>query len=109
MQIHNLKKENKNKKNQKVGRGGKRGKTSGRGHKGQNARAGNKKRPAIRDVIKKLPKQRGYRFNSRRKAVIVEEKDLVSKEGKKESFSELRKRLGFKGSKIKIKKSTKDK
>jgi large subunit ribosomal protein L15 len=43
-----------------VGRGGKRGKTSGRGTKGQNARAGHKKRPEIRDIIKKLPKRRGY-------------------------------------------------
>lgn len=47
-----------------VGRGGTRGKTSGRGGKGQTARAGNKRRPEIRDIIKKLPKQRGYRFNS---------------------------------------------
>ncbi|MBI5077888.1 MAG: uL15 family ribosomal protein [Candidatus Yonathbacteria bacterium] len=42
-----------------VGRGGKRGKTSGRGTKGQNARAGHKKRPQMRDTIKKLPKLRG--------------------------------------------------
>ncbi len=47
-----------------VGRGGKRGKTSGRGTKGQSARAGNKKRPQMRDIIKKLPKNRGYRFKS---------------------------------------------
>jgi len=43
-----------------VGRGGKRGKTAGRGTKGQNARAGRKKRPELRDIIKKLPKRRGY-------------------------------------------------
>lgn len=43
----------------RVGRGGRRGKTSGRGGKGQTARAGRPPRPAIRDVIKKLPKQRG--------------------------------------------------
>ncbi len=42
-----------------VGRGGKRGKTSGRGGKGQSARAGNKRRPEWRDIIKKLPKLRG--------------------------------------------------
>ena len=47
-----------------VGRGGKRGKTSGRGGKGQTARAGNKRRPQMRDIIKKLPKLRGYRFQS---------------------------------------------
>ncbi len=49
-----------------VGRGGKRGKTSGRGTKGQNARAGHKKYPEIRDAIKKLPKRRGYGKNRSR-------------------------------------------
>ncbi len=47
-----------------VARGGKRGKTSGRGTKGQKSRAGHKIRPEIRDMIKKLPKLRGYAFNS---------------------------------------------
>jgi len=64
MQIHQLQRKNKNKKSRIVGRGGKRGKTSGRGTKGQNARAGHKKRPEIRDIIKKLPKKRGYKFSS---------------------------------------------
>jgi len=64
MQIHNIKKNKTNKTKIKIGRGGKRGKTSGKGHKGQNARAGNSGRPEIRDMIKKLPKLRGYRFNS---------------------------------------------
>lgn len=50
----------------RVGRGGKRGKTSGKGTKGQNARAGRKKRPEIRDIIKKLPKRRGYGKNRAR-------------------------------------------
>lgn len=59
MQIHQIKRKNKNKKAVKVGRGGKRGKTSGRGHKGQKARAGHRIRPAIRDEIKRLPKLRG--------------------------------------------------
>jgi large subunit ribosomal protein L15 len=48
-----------------VGRGGKRGKTSGRGGKGQTARAGHKIRPEIRDLIKKLPKRRGSRQEPR--------------------------------------------
>ncbi|MDO8481999.1 MAG: uL15 family ribosomal protein [bacterium] len=47
----------------RVGRGGKRGKTAGRGTKGQNARAGRKKRPELRDIIKKLPKRRGFGKN----------------------------------------------
>lgn len=65
MQLHTLARTTKNKKKKIIGRGGTRGKTSGRGTKGQNARAGNKKRPEFRDMIKKLPKMRGYRFNSR--------------------------------------------
>ena len=64
MQINTLKREHPNKKYQQVGRGGTRGKTSGRGGKGQTARAGNKRRPEMRDIIKKIPKLRGYRFHS---------------------------------------------
>ena len=63
MQIHNLKRQHKNKKDRLVGRGGKHAKTSGRGGKGQTARAGNKRRPEMRDIIKKIPKLRGYRFH----------------------------------------------
>lgn len=59
MQIHQVKPHSKRKKKVQVGRGGKRGKTSGRGTKGQKARAGHKIRPEIRDVIKTLPKLRG--------------------------------------------------
>ncbi len=59
MQVHNLKRKTKNKKSAQVGRGGTRGKTSGRGTKGQNARAGHKKRPELRDFIKRIPKLRG--------------------------------------------------
>lgn len=59
MQKNNLKRKNPNKKDRVVGRGGKHAKTSGRGTKGQNARAGHKKRPEIRDFIKRIPKLRG--------------------------------------------------
>ena len=64
MQIHNLKRKTPNKKVMIVGRGGKRGKTSGRGGKGQTARAGHKARPEWRDFIKRMPKLRGYSFQS---------------------------------------------
>jgi large subunit ribosomal protein L15 len=64
MQIHELKRKTKNKKKIQVGRGGTRGKTAGRGTKGQGARAGRKIRPEIRDRIKKIPKLRGYAFNT---------------------------------------------
>lgn len=59
MQFHTLKSKTKRKHSKLVGRGGTRGKTSGRGTKGQNARAGHKKRPEIRDFIKRVPKLRG--------------------------------------------------
>lgn len=66
MQIHELKRHNPNKKSRQIGRGGKRGTTSGRGTKGQIARAGHKVRPELRDLIKKLPKLRGRGKNSNR-------------------------------------------
>lgn len=99
MQIHNLKRKTKNKKDRIVGRGGKHAKTSGRGGKGQTARAGNKRRPELRDIIKKLPKKRGYRFNSIHRALILKKEKLVSPG---EKFSAIRKRLNLKGKKIKI-------
>jgi large subunit ribosomal protein L15 len=64
MQIHELKRRTENRKTAIVGRGGKRGKTSGRGGKGQTARAGHKIRPEMRDTIKKMPKLRGYAFKA---------------------------------------------
>ena len=64
MQLNTLKRKTPNKKAKLVGRGGKRGKTAGRGTKGQKARAGHRIRPEVRDVIKKLPKLRGYRNTS---------------------------------------------
>jgi len=77
MQIHNLKRITKNKKTATVGRGGKRGKTSGRGGKGQTARAGHKVRPEVRDFIKRMPKLRGYAFNSKNvKASVINVADL---------------------------------
>jgi large subunit ribosomal protein L15 len=60
MQLHNLTRSAGSKTKKRVGRGGKRGKTSGRGTKGQKARAGHRIRPEARDIIKKIPKRRGY-------------------------------------------------
>jgi len=64
MQLHELKRKTTNKADKRVGRGGGRGKTSGRGTKGQKARAGHRIMPAIREQLKKLPKRRGYSFKS---------------------------------------------
>src|SRR4051812_6762236 len=74
MQINTLKPRTKNKKTMIVGRGGKRGKTSGRGGKGQTARAGNKRRPEVRDFIKRVPKLRGRGKNSNKS---IQDKSFV--------------------------------
>lgn len=66
MQTNNLKPSTPRTTSARVGRGGKRGKTSGRGTKGQKARAGRKLRPEMRDLIKKLPKRRGFGKNRAR-------------------------------------------
>lgn len=71
MKIHELKRKTKNKKYPLIGRGGKRGKTSGRGGKGQTARAGHKARPEMRDIIKRMPKLRGYAFKGISKKPII--------------------------------------
>ena len=61
------------------GRGGKRGKTSGRGTKGMLARAGYKRRPEMRDIIKRLPKLRGYSFNSFQKDMAIVSLEIIQK------------------------------
>jgi len=76
MQLHQLKPIHKLKKRKRIGRGGKRGTYSGRGMKGQRARAGRKMKPVIRELIKKYPKLRGYRQklkaqNSKLKTAIL--------------------------------------
>ncbi len=82
MQLHNLKPVHKSKNKKRIGRGGKRGTYCGRGIKGQKARAGAKIRPEIRDIIKKIPKKRGYRFKS-----IKEKFQIVSLEDLEKNFS----------------------
>lgn len=76
MQIHEIKREHALKKSKLVGRGGTRGKTSGKGGKGQTARAGHRVRPAMRDIIKKLPKLRGHGKN-RAKSVFYRGPEAV--------------------------------
>lgn len=60
------------------GQGSTRGKQSGRGGKGQTARAGHKIRPALRDLIKKIPKRRGYGKNRGRTHVPHAEPIAIS-------------------------------
>ncbi len=66
MQLHQLQPKTVRKPSKRIGRGGKRGKTSGKGGKGQTARAGSRPRPEMRDIIKRLPKLRGFGKNRAR-------------------------------------------
>ncbi len=80
MQLHELKPTHRKKTRKRVGRGGKRGTYSGRGMKGQKSRSGRRLKPAIRSVLKRYPKLRGYRFSSRsRKPAIVNLAELEKK------------------------------
>lgn len=56
-----------------IGKGGKKGRASGRGMKGQKSRTGRKIRPQIRDLLKRIPKLRGYdaRLIKRRPVEVV--------------------------------------
>ena len=76
MQANTLKPTTDRLKSARVGRGGKRGKTSGRGHKGQKARAGHRMRPEMRDLIKKIPKLRGHGKN-RSRTVRINRSEFV--------------------------------
>lgn len=61
MQLHNVTPTHPGRdKRTRVGRGGKRGTSSGKGTKGQKSRSGRRIRPAIRELIQRLPKLRGY-------------------------------------------------
>lgn len=62
MDLHNLRPKTETKREKRIGRGGKRGTTSGRGTKGQKSRAGHRIRPAVRDLMMKIPKARGFSF-----------------------------------------------
>ena len=61
MNLHTLRPKTRNKKIKRIGRGGKRGTYSGRGQKGQKARAGHKIRPAQREALLRIPKRRGFK------------------------------------------------
>ncbi len=74
------------KKRKRVGRGGSRGGTSGRGHKGQNARSGGGVRPGFEGgqmpLYRRLPK-RGFtnaRFKAVVKAINLEQLNAVALE-----------------------------
>ena len=126
MQLHDIKSSVNNKTKKRVGRGGKHGTYSGRGIKGQKARAGRKLRPEWRDVLKRIPKRRGYKFKAEQKFLVFNlgflntlfkenevvsydsllKKDLAIKIGRGRPMikilgeGELNKKLSFKGLKM---------
>lgn len=109
MQLHELKPIHKSKKGKRIGRGGKRGTYCGRGVKGQKSRAGRKLKPIIREIIKRYPKLRGYRFKAKKEFAVLNLDVLEKKfnEGEKvtpEILVEKRiiRRIGGKVPKIKI-------
>ena len=77
MQLHELQTTHKQKSKKRVGRGGKRGTYSGKGMKGQKSRAGRKMKPMEMDLIKRLPKLRGFKNKPlREKPFIINIVDL---------------------------------
>jgi len=85
MQLHQIKPIHKPKKPKRIGRGGKRGTYCGRGIKGQKARAGRKLKPIVREVLKKYPKLRGYKFSAKKDYAILNLREIERefKEGEK--------------------------
>jgi len=82
-QINQIQKPADKKDRKRVGRGGKRGTYSGRGSKGQRARAGHRIRPALRDITKRIPKKRGYRFKA-----VSDKKSVVNLSSLQKIFDE---------------------
>ena len=76
MKLHSL--PSSHKRVQRIGRGGKRGTTAGRGTKGQKSRAGNRRRPAERDLILRIPKMRGFRNKPKTDTVTVFNLNVLS-------------------------------
>ena len=87
MQLNKLKRDNPNKDRKRVGRGRSRGKTSGKGMKGQKARTGNSTRPALRDIIKKLPKLRGQGVHGNKDKSIINKYTAINVGKLEEVFS----------------------
>ena len=79
MRLDQLKPVHKRKKEKRIGRGGKRGTYCGRGIKGQKARAGRKLKPIIREILKKYPKLRGYKFKAKKDYCVLNLREIEKK------------------------------
>jgi len=82
MELYQLKPIHKKKRPKRVGRGGKRGTYAGRGIKGQKARAGRRLKPVIRELIKKYPKLRGYKFKPKKEILAIVNIEVLEKKFK---------------------------
>jgi len=88
MQLHEIRPKLKRKNRKRIGRGGKKGTYSGKGIKGQTSRTGHKLKPIIRELIKRYPKLRGYRFKGiGNNIAVVNLRDLENKFSNKELVS----------------------
>ncbi len=74
MQLHQLQPKHKPKDRKRVGRGGKKGASSGLGVKKLGS-----SQPRIREILKRYPKLRGYRFTRRRGAQAVVNLEVLEK------------------------------
>jgi large subunit ribosomal protein L15 len=79
MQLHEIKPLHKNKNGKRIGRGGRRGTYSGKGVKGQKSRAGRKMMPMIREIIKRYPKLKGYKYHGIPKDLAVLNVEVLEK------------------------------
>jgi len=80
MQLHEIRPLHKTKNGKRVGRGGRRGTYSGKGVKGQKSRAGRKMMPMIREIIKRYPKLKGYKYHGIAKDLAVLNVEVLEKE-----------------------------
>ena len=81
MQLHELKPIHKPKKSKRVGQGDRFG-GRGSGTRGQKARAGRKLKPIIRELIKRYPKLRGYKFKPLEEKPVVINAETLNKKFK---------------------------
>lgn len=65
--MHEIETTHPNRKKRRIGRGGKRGTYSGRGQKGQRARAGRNIKSQEREALLRIPQKRGTGFDRRSK------------------------------------------
>lgn len=86
MQLHTLKPKHKRPSKKRIGRGGKKGTYSGRGMKGQNARAGGRPAPVVRELLKRYPKLKGYRRVKRQRKPQSVSLDVLSKKFSKDEI-----------------------